>query len=86
MANKKPKITITTSDVSRILDRSPMMIRNYRVKHGMPHQIIPGGIKHPVRFDCAAVVSWAERRGLKINKKALHKVVLANQNFSKAAA
>ena len=54
---------LSTKDLCRLFNRTPMTIYLWRMNLGLPFISIPGVEKAPVRFDLEKVSEWAEEKG-----------------------
>lgn len=58
---------MTTTDVCRLFDRSPLTIANWRKYNGLPYVVIKGTGRDTIRFKRDEVIRWAQR-----NRKRIH--------------
>jgi hypothetical protein len=54
---------MTEQQVARMFNRSPLTVRVWRKQNGMPYVLIPGDVRHGLRFRYKRLMAWAEATG-----------------------
>lgn len=57
---------LTTADLCRMFQKTPMTIHLWRKNKGLPAVVIPGGKRPTVRFVAKDVIRWAKKNGYEI--------------------
>lgn len=61
-----PKGTLTVRQTCEMFGVSRVTIHAWRVKRGMPHDLIPCNEQYGIRFNESAVRRWAAEQGIAI--------------------